>query len=188
LNDDFLLTSAVEPGDFFQNDGTMLFPLTRTSLDNSPMDRDHPIFHARSRSVQLALAAGFPVTRRYIQHSPYPMRKSVLAQVWSAWPDAALRTSRSRFRSSEDVIFEWLHNSIAVGVNMGCWVESKDYAYINLNSRKGAFLAMSYVLAFSDVKFTCLNDGDDADDELKRKWAIFRAKSFLKFLDFALKP
>ncbi len=100
-NDDFLLSSPVEPSDFFLANGLSKFYLSGVTVDYAGDPEPH-IQAARNNRELLASDYGVDITHSLL-HIPIGMRRSLLEELQERYSRDFDRTSRAAFRSPTDV-------------------------------------------------------------------------------------
>ncbi|MFI5617919.1 stealth family protein [Streptomyces sp. NPDC051567] len=104
FNDDFFLGSPLTPQDFFLANGTTkFFPSEALLPPGSLSVRDVPSSVAgMNNRVLLEDRFGVTVTQK-MRHIPYPLRRSVLAEIEREFPEQHRATGRSRLRGVTDL-------------------------------------------------------------------------------------
>lgn len=170
FNDDMFLGRPVSPKSFFFSNGLAKFfasqsrvPFTPKSVNDSPVD-------AATKNVRRLMEETFGVTvSQVMEHAPYPLRRSVLEEMESRFADAFSRTSRSRFRSPDDlnVPSNFAHH---YAFQTGRAIASTlPFTYVGLSVRD-LQVRLNRLLERRDVDAFCLNDtfstGDDLEAQL----------------------
>ncbi|MFI9105314.1 stealth family protein [Streptomyces fildesensis] len=158
FNDDMFLGRPVLPQDFFLANGTTRFfpsaaliPAGVAGPDDLPVDvagkNNRALIHDRFGSV---------ITQK-MQHVPYPLRRSVLAEIEEQFAEPHRRTAASRFRSLPDLsIPSSLYHYYAYLTGRATPAELR-YAYLDLGN-PGVDRRLGILLAKRDRDAFCLND------------------------------
>lgn len=170
FNDDMFLGRPVTPKSFFFPNGLSKFfpsqsrvPFTPASVNDSPVD-------AATKNVRELIDEAFGVRiSQVMEHAPYPLRKSVLEEMASRFPEEFARTSSARFRASTDINVPSNfahHYAFQTGRAIS---SSLPFTYIGLSIRD-LQLRLDRLLSRRDVDAFCLNDtfstGDDLEAQL----------------------
>ncbi|MFD7098033.1 stealth family protein [Streptomyces xanthophaeus] len=104
LNDDFFLGSPLTPENFFLASGaSKFFPSPALLPSGTASARDIPASAAgMNNRVLLEARFGVTVTRK-MMHIPYPLRRSVLAELEREFPKEHRATAHSRLRGIHDL-------------------------------------------------------------------------------------
>ncbi len=104
FNDDFFLGSPLTPQDFFLANGmSRFFPSQALLPTGVPSAEDLPSSAAgMNNRTLLEQRFGVTVTQK-MRHIPYPLRRSVLAEIEREIPEQHRATMRSRLRSITDI-------------------------------------------------------------------------------------
>jgi len=155
VNDDVLLARPVRPERFFTPGGAFTAFLAEHPV-GLERQQDRPYLAAAANNRRL-LAERFGVFSTHtMAHTPHPHRRSVLAEIEAALPDEVAATTRSPFRSDQDVS---LLSSLAQhwGLLSGSAVPVQgDVAYVDLGNAELARTLSS--LAERERDFVCIAD------------------------------
>lgn len=178
-NDDMFFARPVGPGAFFSSGGVTRFieATTRIGLGESNLERSG--FENAARVNRRLLSARFGKTiARHLEHTPVPMRKSVLLELESEFPEDFARTAASRFRSATDIsVTNSLYHYYALLTGRAVVETTVKALYIDTTARAG-LAAMRKLLKRRNADLLCLNDGsfpEIADD--------LRAEAVRSFLE-----
>ncbi|MFJ7205080.1 stealth family protein [Streptomyces sp. NPDC098789] len=158
FNDDFFLGSPLTPGDFFLANGLGKFFPSRALLPSGNASaRDIPASVAGMNNRSL-LEERFGVTvARKMMHIPYPLRRSVLAEIEREFPEPHRATGRSRIRSVDDLsIPASLHHHYAFLTGRAVPAELR-YSYLDL-AQPRTRARLDRLLRTRDRQVFCLND------------------------------
>ncbi|MBM7167323.1 stealth conserved region 3 domain-containing protein [Streptomyces sp. G44] len=104
LNDDFFFVGPVTAGNFFHGNGIAKLPFSSFQLGLGTPHPDEPAPNSAGKNVRrLLLDAHDRLTVSKFKHAPQPQLRSVMAELEEAFEEDVARTSRSRFRSVEDI-------------------------------------------------------------------------------------
>ena len=127
LNDDFIFTSRVEPRDFFTRDGKPKVFFDKSEVvpyvareDGKPLTAYHVSMLRTAEWVNQQFGKQVVF---HMKHAPYVMKKSIVHEFESQYPDILQVTSSHPFRSSDDYTltngvipyFALYHNMAAAG-------------------------------------------------------------------------
>lgn len=167
-NDDMFFARPVGPETFFSSGGVTRFieATTRIGLGESNLERSG--FENAARVNRRLLAGRFGKTiARHLEHTPVPMRKSILLELEAEFPDDFARTAASRFRSATDIsVTNSLYHYYALLTGRAVLETAVRALYVDTTARAG-LAAMLKLLKRRNVDLVCLNDGsfpEVADD------------------------
>lgn len=104
LNDDFFFVGPVTAGHFFHGNGIAKLPFSSFQLGLGAPHPDEPAPNSAGKNVRgLVLDAHRRLTVSKFKHAPQPQLRSVMTELEESCAEAVTRTSRSRFRSVEDI-------------------------------------------------------------------------------------
>ncbi len=178
-NDDMFFARPVGPEAFFSPGGVTRFieASTRIGLGDSNVERSG--FENAARVNRRLLAGRFgKIITRHLEHTPVPMRKTVLLELESEFPDDFARTAASRFRSATDIsVTNSLYHYYALLTGRAVLETTVKALYVDTTARAGLAL-MRRLLKRRNVDLLCLNDGSfpEISDEV-------RALAVQSFLD-----
>ena len=157
LNDDIFFGRNLHPGIWFDTLGRSVIRYTRTLLSGVSANQKELIQIIRQNTVKLAQSRGLKTTTRSIQHGPHPMQKTIMNKLWNEFSTEFDSMCRNKFRSSNDIVPEWLHNFAAITSGRGFVGGKLTYNYIVINAKKS--LPRILGLFFRRVpSVLCLND------------------------------
>jgi len=173
LNDDFFFWSKCLAKDFFHANG-----LTKSFLEKLPnvageVMSDTPVWRAAAINSNQLLKREFGRTLNiHHLHTPYSLRKTVLEEIWSKFPDELDRTSRTRFRSNTDISptsFLYHGYSYASGRSTFDHISSERLGI----GREKFQDELSRILLDFKTKVLCINDGDGIHSDIDRSFMQF---------------
>ncbi|MFB6619509.1 stealth conserved region 3 domain-containing protein [Streptomyces sp. NPDC085524] len=115
FNDDFFMGRTVLPNLFFEGNGQAKHFMSPTAIPMIPTrhDDDFNISAAKNNRALIAGSFGQALTHGFL-HAPYPMRRSVMADLHQTYPEVMAQTAASRLRSHSDVsVASSLHHYFA---------------------------------------------------------------------------
>ncbi|WP_028477691.1 stealth family protein [Nocardia sp. CNY236] len=159
-NDDMFFARPVRPSMFFTPGGVSRFIEADTRIGPGRTHARRSGFENAARVNRMLLAERFGcVITRHLEHTPVPLRRSVLQEMEEEFAADFARTSSSRFRAASDIsVTNSLYHYYALLTGRAAPQEVARTRYVDTTSRAG--LAMLSGLAqHRDVDFFCLNDG-----------------------------
>ncbi|MGA8846028.1 MAG: stealth family protein, partial [Nocardioides sp.] len=134
LNDDVMLARPLRPEDFFSSSGIAAVSLSPVTVGLGDDPSAPPFLKAAWNNRELLSREFGAVLCRTTQHTPHPLRVSVLEAIEARFPAALAATARAPFRSETDVS---LTSSLAqhYGLLTGTAVPSRaDLAYVDISN------------------------------------------------------
>lgn len=168
LNDDFFLTTPCRPGNFFDSYDRpkIFFELSATACPDDNGLADY--IHASKNSSELIYGLFQYRPLHQHKHVPYALRRSILAELESKFPDTFERTRNAKIRSKTDInVVSFLFQHYANATGRASISEATNfiakpnniYKLLNNNSTK--------------YQFICINDGgESATDQAYKKQAL----------------
>ncbi|GAA2151161.1 stealth family protein [Kitasatospora kazusensis] len=158
FNDDMFLGRPVLPQDFFLANGmTRFFPSAALLPAGGPDPADLPVDAAGKNNRALIHERFGSFITQKMQHVPYPLRRSVLAELEREFAEPHGRTAASRFRSMADIsVPSCLYHYFAYHTGRAMPSELK-YLYLDLGLSQVA-RRLGILLAHRDRDAFCLND------------------------------
>jgi hypothetical protein len=178
-NDDMFFGRPVGPEAFFSPGGVTKFieATTRIGLGQSNAARSG--FENAARVNRQLLSGRFgKVITRHLEHTPVPMRRSVLTELEAEFPSEFARTAASAFRSATDIsVTNSLYHYYALLAGRAVTETGVRALYIDTTARSGLG-QMRKLVTRRNVDLFCLNDGSfpEITDEA-------RATAVRSFLD-----
>lgn len=159
-NDDMFFARPVRPSMFFTPAGVSRFIEAGTRIGPGRNNERRSGFENAARVNRELLATQFGhVITRHLEHTPVPLRRSVLLEMEAEFADDFARTRTSRFRSATDIsVTNSLYHYYALLSGRAAPQESAQMRYVDTTSRTGLAL-LDGLAARRDVDFFCLNDG-----------------------------
>ncbi|MFJ4387726.1 stealth conserved region 3 domain-containing protein [Pseudomonas sp. NPDC089408] len=168
LNDDFFLTTPCRPGNFFDSyyRPKIFFELSANACPDDNGLADYIYASNNSSELIYGLFQHRPLHQH--KHVPYPLRRSILTELESKFPDTFERTRNAKIRSKTDInvaSFLFQHYADATGrasiseVTSFIAKPNNIYKLLNNNSTK--------------YQFICINDGgESATNQAYKKQAL----------------
>lgn len=188
FNDDILLWHPVTPEDFFDEAGRI-----RVYLDHRDVEWDEsdPRFHvgvnaAARNSSRLIEGLGAPRIQKRVDHTPYALRKSLLEELWSRFPEELEAVSSHPFRHPGTVsLTSCLAQHYALHTGSGTSISDRHLCYVKVKKKhRRTPFKLAQRLARTTrkrepTKFLSINDSGDLD----RSWVS--AAAIALFFRFA---
>ncbi|WP_024800203.1 stealth family protein [Nocardia sp. BMG51109] len=159
-NDDMFFARPVRPSMFFTPAGISRFIEADTRIGPGVNTERRSGFENAARVNRRLLADRFGhVITRHLEHTPVPLRRSVLREMEREFAADFARTRDSRFRAATDIsVTNSLYHYYALLTGRAVPQESAKVRYVDTTSHTG--LALLDGLAHRrKVDFFCLNDG-----------------------------
>jgi UDP-glucose 4-epimerase len=159
-NDDMFFGRPVSPSMFFTPGGISRFveSSTRIGLGGPDASRSGYENSARVNRELLRERLGVTITR-HLEHSPAPLRKSVLEELEALMPEEFARTAASPFRSVSDIsVTNSLYHYFALATGRAVTHERAKVKYVDTTTHRGVD-EMQRLLAKRSKDMFCLNDG-----------------------------
>lgn len=169
FNDDMFIGRPVLPTHFFQTNGVAKFMLSPSTVPQRvKSNHDTPVDQAVKNSRQLLIQEyGFNVSQ-VLEHSPYPLRKSVLEEISRTFKTECQVTAANKFRDSLDInIPSFLAHYVGYFQGKSA-IGSVKFRYIGLSHPRAQSLLLG-LLARQDCDTFCLNDTFTTVEELEQQ-------------------
>ncbi|MBF6300864.1 stealth family protein [Nocardia amamiensis] len=159
-NDDMFFARPVRPSMFFTPAGVSRFIEADTRIGPGRNNERRSGFENAARVNRALLADRFGhVITRHLEHTPAPLRRSVLLEMEEEFAADFARTSASRFRAATDIsVTNSLYHYYALLTGRAVPQESAKMRYVDTTSYTGLAL-LDGLARHRDVDFFCLNDG-----------------------------
>jgi hypothetical protein len=175
-NDDMFFGRAVSPEMFFSPGGVTKFieATTRIGMGESNLSRSGFENAARVNRRLIQERFGRTITR-HLEHTPTPLRKSVMQQLESEFPEDFRRTAASTFRSATDIsVTNSLYHFYAWVTGRAVEQTAATVSYIDTTLRTG-LAEMTTLLKRRNVDMFCLNDGSFPELSAEERAAAVRS-------------
>ncbi|MFC9893693.1 stealth family protein [Nocardia sp. NPDC127579] len=159
-NDDMFFARPVRPSMFFSPAGISRFIEAGTRIGPGRNHERRSGFEnaARVNRALLADRFGYLITR-HLEHTPVPLRRSVLHEMEEVFEADFARTRTSRFRAATDIsVTNSLYHYYALLTGRAVPQELARMRYVDTTGRAGLDL-LDGLARDRDVDFFCLNDG-----------------------------
>jgi len=170
-NDDMFFGRPVGPELFFSPGGVTKFVEASTRIGLGENDPTRSGFENAARVNRALLRGRFgKVTTRHLEHTPAPMRKSVMRELESVFPVDFARTAASRFRSATDIsVTNSLYHYYGLMTGHAVAQTKVQSQYIETTLR-AALRQMNRLRKRRDQDMFCLNDGSNPEisDDVRR--------------------
>ncbi|MET7771548.1 stealth family protein [Nocardia sp. NPDC005366] len=159
-NDDMFFARPTRPSMFFTPAGISRFIEADTRIGPGHNTERRSGFENAARVNRALLADRFGhVITRHLEHTPVPLRRSVLLEMEAEFAEDFARTRASRFRAATDIsVTNSLYHYYALLSGRAVPQESARMRYVDTTSRAGLGL-LTGLIERRDVDFFCLNDG-----------------------------
>jgi len=159
-NDDMFFGRPVGPELFFSPGGVSRFieATTRIGLGSPTAQRSGFENAARINRGLLSERFGKLITR-HLEHTPVPMRISIVRELEAEFPEEFARTAASTFRSATDIsVTNSLYHYYALLTGRAVLETSAKVKYVDTTAHSG-LATMSRLLESRSKDLFCLNDG-----------------------------
>jgi hypothetical protein len=175
-NDDMFFGRPVSPEMFFSPGGVSKFieATTRIGLGDSNLARSGFENAARVNRRLIQERFGRTITR-HLEHTPTPLRKSVMRELEAEFPEDFRRTAASAFRSATDIsVTNSLYHYYALVTGRAVTQTEAKVQYIDTTMRAGLG-QMTKLLKRRNVDMFCLNDGSFPELSAEERAAAVRS-------------
>ncbi len=159
-NDDMFFARPVRPSMFFTAGGVSRFIEADTRIGPGRNNERRSGFENAARVNRELLAERFGhLITRHLEHTPVPLRRSVLLEMEEEFAADFARTRTSRFRAATDIsVTNSLYHYYALLTGRAVPQEKAKMRYVDTTSRKGLAL-LDGIARRRKFHFFCLNDG-----------------------------
>ncbi|GAA1664643.1 stealth family protein [Glycomyces endophyticus] len=177
FNDDMFVGRPVGPQLFFEPNGLARFFPAQTFIDMDPVSRADSPPNAAFKNDRALIDRAFGRTvSRMMKHVPYPLQRSVLAEMEKEFDEEMDRTARSAFRNVTDVSAVTLQHYYAYLSGRAVSGHAQD-AYVELGMPDVAE-RLELLLERRDRETFCINDAGLPPDLVEERSAMM-----LRFLE-----
>jgi hypothetical protein len=158
-NDDMFFGRSLKASMFFSPGGVTRFIEAKTRIGLGANDPTRSGFENAARVNRQLLFERFGhVITRHLEHTAVPLRKSVLIEMESEFPDEFARTQASAFRSGTDIsVTNSFYHYYALMTGRAVQQEKAKVLYVNTTTHDGLNL-LSELRKRRGYDFFCLND------------------------------
>ncbi|MEU6859552.1 stealth family protein [Glycomyces sp. NPDC046736] len=173
FNDDMFVGRPVGPQAFFEPNGLARFFPAQTFIGMDPVSRADSPPNAAFKNDRALLEGAFGRTiSRMMRHVPYPLRRSVLAEVAKEFDADMARTARSAFRDVADVSTVTLQHYYAYFSGRAVAAQTRA-AYLELGTPDVAE-RFDLLLERRDQETFCINDSGLTEEQAEERSALMR--------------
>ena len=175
-NDDMFFGRAVSPDMFFSPGGVTKFieATTRIGMGESNLARSGFENAARVNRRLIQERYGRTITR-HLEHTPTPLRKSVMQQLEAEFAEDFRRTAASTFRSATDIsVTNSLYHYYAWVTGRAVAQTDASVMYVDTTMRSG-LAEMTTLLKRRNIDMFCLNDGSFPELTAEERAAAVRS-------------
>ncbi|WP_084494985.1 stealth family protein [Nocardia shimofusensis] len=181
-NDDMFFARPVRPSMFFTPGGISRFVEADLRIGPGASNERRSGYENAARVNRALLAKRFGhLITRHLEHTPVPLRRSVLHEMRAQFPEDFARTGHSRFRSATDIsVTNSLYHYYALFTGRAVPQETARFRYVDTTLRSGLTL-LDDIAERRDLDFFCLNDSsfpEIAESERVREVSRFLAEYF----------
>jgi stealth protein CR2/Stealth-like protein len=172
LNDDMFFGRTVVPQSFFLASGLTKIFMSQSRVPMGPVEEgDTPVDAACKNNRRLLQDRFGRTMSQTFQHTPYALRREILAEIEAAFPEEHARTAASRFRSTQDLsITSSLHHYWALFSGQAV-ASSLRYSYTQL-AVPDLGERLTRLLHRRDSDTFCLNDAFSDESEIAGQLAV----------------
>lgn len=159
-NDDMFFARPVRPSMFFTPAGISRFIEAGTRIGPGGNNERRSGFENAARVNRQLLTRRFgPVITRHLEHTPVPLRRSVLHEMEQVFGEDFARTRASRFRAATDIsVTNSLYHYYALLTGRAVPQETATMRYVDTTRHAGLAL-LEGLRRSRNADFFCLNDG-----------------------------
>lgn len=159
-NDDMFFARPVRPSMFFTPAGISRYIEAGTRVGPGANNERRSGFENAARMNRQLLAERFGhVITRHLEHTPVPLRRSVLLEMEQVFAEDFARTRASRFRAATDIsVTNSLYHYYALLTGRAVPQEAAKMRYVDTTMYTGLAL-LDGLAKRRNVDFFCLNDG-----------------------------
>lgn len=165
FNDDVFLTAPMSCSDVFRNGAPVLRGRWRnySNLEASASSRTDPALFNHWMQINAAKAMGLKADHLFASaHVGFPMRRTVMANLYARHPELFSRNVSHRFRDLSQFLPQSLHNHQCLLSNNAVVLDDRDYIHIPSGAgTDGTGDAVRRDLRRAttpEIKFLCIND------------------------------
>jgi hypothetical protein len=172
LNDDMFFGRPVVPQTFFMASGITKIFMSQSRVPMGPVaEGDTPVDAACKNNRRLLQQQFGRTMSQTFQHTPYALRRDILAEIERTFPEQHARTAASRFRDTQDLsITSSLHHYWSLFSGRAV-PSSLRYSYTQL-AVPDLGERLSRLLHRRDSDTFCLNDAFSDDSEIAGQLAV----------------
>ncbi len=173
LNDDIMLNTPVTESHFFDREGRCVVYLDERKVvwDPDAPHYERCVSAGARNSSRLIEEIGGPRIECRVDHTPYALRRSLLAEIWERFPKQLEAVSSHAFRSARTLSpTSSLAQYYALYTDRAVAVHEPHLAYFKVRKKPwtpywlGARLLMHYITRRHTLPFLSINDSGELDD------------------------
>ncbi|MEV3936998.1 stealth family protein [Glycomyces sp. NPDC049804] len=173
FNDDMFVGKPLDPRLFFEPSGIARFFPAQTFIGMDPVSTADSPPNAAFKNDRALLERAFGRTiSRMMKHVPYPLQRTVLAEIAKEFEEDLARTARSAFRNVTDVSTVTLQHYYACFTGRAVEGEAQD-AYVELGM-PDVEQRLELLLERRDRDTFCINDSGLPEDLVDERSALMR--------------
>ncbi|GAA2260938.1 stealth family protein [Glycomyces scopariae] len=173
FNDDMFVGRPVGPQMFFEPNGLARFFPAQTFIDMDPVSRADSPPNAAFKNDRALIDRAFGRTvSRMMKHVPYPLQRSVLAEMEKEFDEDMERTAQSAFRDVTDVSAVTLQHYYAYLSGRAVSAQAQD-AYVELGMPDVAE-RLELLLERRDRETFCINDAGLPPELVEERSALMQ--------------
>ncbi|MFG2059872.1 stealth family protein [Micromonospora sp. NPDC048871] len=172
LNDDMFFGRPLAPQTFFLANGNTKFFLSQNRVPVGPITNlDTPIDAMIKNNRRLIEQRFGRTLTQGSQHVPYPLRRSILAEIQREFPQEHARTAHSRFRSATDIIITYSLYHYYAFLTGRALPGQVNYGYVQL-AVPDLVARLKRAEARRDWDTFCINDAFSTYAQLQQQMAV----------------
>ncbi|RIV35595.1 sugar phosphotransferase [Micromonospora radicis] len=172
LNDDMFFGRPLAPQTFFLANGNTKFFLSQNRVPIGPITSlDTPIDAMIKNNRRLIEERFGRTLTQGSQHVPYPLRRSILAEIEREFPAEHARTAHSRFRSATDIIITYSLYHYYAFMTGRALPGHVNYGYVQL-AVPDLVARLRRAEARRDWDTFCINDAFSTYDQLQQQMTV----------------
>ncbi|MGW4014804.1 stealth family protein [Rhodococcus ruber] len=171
-NDDMFFGRPVDPQMFFSGGGVTKFIEADTRIGLGRNHKKRSGFENAARVNRRLLEERFGVTiTRHLEHTPVPLRKSIMAEMEREFADEFAATAASTFRAAENIsVTNSFYHYYALMTGRAVQQTAARVKYVDTTVRSG-LRELDTLLAKRTTDLFCLNDGSTPEVDLELRTA-----------------
>lgn len=169
-NDDMFFGRPIAPAMFFTPGGISRFMLSPNRIGLGESSTGRSGFENSARVNRRLLWERFGrIATRHLEHSPAPLRLSVMTELEATFPKEFADTAASTFRAAGNIsVTNSLYHYYALFTGRAVMHKDGKGVYVDTTTREG-LNSLQRVLARRNADFLCLNDGSSPEVEAEER-------------------
>jgi hypothetical protein len=177
FNDDFFLMRPVKPSDWFNGGKALAYGTWRSvTFDNllrkiKPRKHGHLPFGFKDSMLNAVPVSGKHSWYFCIEHTPFPLKKSVLKAFFDNHHDVLFKNIDHKFRDPEQFNTQALFYLIGFGEGLCVRAPKGKYLLIKPTGKRVKYIEgkIKYFEKHPEILFGCVESADKADPEVTRR-------------------